>query len=164
MVNGEKSIILYDNFNHMQEILIKKLHEYIRENNPDLLLHLEEEGKVTEYLSKKISTVDALLNQQGKEQSAYIIEETCMDVLTQDLRPSKFNYISKVLEEDFEDTYQQLQKSGTLKFEVINLINRYQPVFDAIGFTEENEDSKELKYAITGSIGEYLEQQVSLKM
>ena len=142
----------------MQEILIKKLHEYIRENNPDLLLHLEEEGKVTEYLSKKISTVDALLNQQGKEQSAYIIEETCMDVLTQDLRPSKFNYISGILEEEFEDTYQQLQKSGTLKFEVINLIKRYcQPLFDAVGFTLENEDNRELQYSVTGAIGEYLE-------
>jgi len=141
----------------MQDILIKKLHEYIRENNPDLLLQLEEESKVTEYLSNKISTVDALLEELAKEQPAYIIEEACMDVLTQDLRPSKFNFICGILEEEFEATYQQLQKSGTLPFEVINLINHCQPVFDTIGFTEGNEDNRELRYSITGAISEYLD-------
>ena len=141
----------------MQEILINKLHQYIRENNPDLLLQLEEDGKVTEYLSHKISTVDALLNQTDKEQPAYIIEEACMDILTQDLRPSKFNYISAILEEEFDTAYRQLQKSGTLQFEIINLVKYCQPFFDALGFTDENEDSRELQYTITGAIGEYLE-------
>lgn len=141
----------------MQDILIYKLHQYIRENNPDLLLQLEEDSKVTEYLSNKISTVDELLNQLDKGQPAYIIEEACMDILTQDLRPSKFNYICGILEEEFEATYTRLQNSGTLQFEVINLINHCQPVFDIIGFTEENEDNRELRYTITGAIREYLE-------
>src|SRR5665647_376806 len=61
---------------NMQKILIKKLHEYIRENNPDLLLQLEEESKVTEYLEKKVSTVNNLL-QQYRGQPEYIIEEVC---------------------------------------------------------------------------------------
>lgn len=141
----------------MEEILIKKLHEYIRENNPDLLLQLEEDNKVTEYLSNKISTVDALLEQLDKKQPAWIIEEACMDILTQDLRPSKFNYICGILEEEFEATYHQLHESDMLQFEVINLINHCQPVFDTIGFTEENEDNRELQYNIMGAISEYLE-------
>lgn len=141
----------------MQDILINKLHQYIRENNPDLLLQLEEDSKVTEYLSNKISTIDALLNQLGKEQPAYIIEEACMDILTEDLRPSKFNYICGILEEEFEATYHQLHESGMLQFEVINLINHCQPVFDTIGFTEESEDNRQLKYVIIGVISQYLE-------
>lgn len=141
----------------MQEILINKLHEYIRENNPDMLLQLEEDSKVTEYLSNKISTIDGLLEQLDKEQPAYIIEEACMDILTQDLLPSKFNYICGILEEEFEATYHQLHESGMLPFEVINLINHCQPVFDTIGFTDENEDNRELQYSITGAIGEYLD-------
>ena len=32
----------------MQQTLMNKLHEYIRENNPDLLFQLEEDKKVTE--------------------------------------------------------------------------------------------------------------------
>ena len=57
----------------MKEILINKLHEYIKENNPDVLLQLEEDGKVTEYLSDKVSAVNALLNQLDKGQPAYIL-------------------------------------------------------------------------------------------
>jgi len=140
----------------MKGILINKLHQYIRENNPGLLLQLEQDGKVSEYLSNKVNTSDALINEY-KGQPAYIIEEACMDELTKDLRPSKYNYINQILQEEFEDAYQQLQNSGTLKFEVINLISQCQPVFETIGFTEENEDSSELRNAITGTVSEYLE-------
>ena len=141
----------------MQDILINKLHQYLRENNPDVLLQLEEEGKVTEYLSNKIKLVDALLQEADKKQPAYIIEEAYMDILTVDLRPSKYHYICGILEEEFEATYRRLQSSGTLQFEVINMIKYCLPLFDAIGFTLENEDSRELQYSVTGAIAEYLE-------
>ena len=118
----------------MQDILIHKLHEYIRENNPDLLFQLEEDRKVSEYLSDKISTVRALIKQMDIGEPAYVIEDACMDVLTQDLRPSKFNYITNLLQEEFESAYNQLQESGILKFEVISLINQCHPVFDDLKF------------------------------
>jgi hypothetical protein len=141
----------------MQQALINKLHEYIRENNPDLLFQLEEDRKVTEYLSDKISTVSTLIKQMDTGEPAYIIEDACMDVLTQYLRPSKFNYISNLLEVEFESTHNQFQESGTLKFEVINLINQCQSVFEDLNFSNENEDNQFLRYAIIGIIGEYLE-------
>ena len=141
----------------MQQTLMNKLHEYIRENNPDLLFQLEEDKKVTEYLSDKISTVSVLIKQMDIGQPAYIIEDACMDVMTQDLRPSKFNYISNLLHEEFESTYNQILESGILKFEVINLINQCQSVFEDLNFSDENKDNKFLRYAILGSISEYLE-------
>jgi len=141
----------------MKKILFNKLHEYIRENNPDLLFQLEEDRKVTEYLSDKISTVSALIRQKDIGEPAYIIEDACMDILTQDLRPSKFNYISNVLEEDFADTHQQLQESGAFKFEVISMISRCQSVFEDLNFSEENEDNQFLRYAIIGTIKEYFQ-------
>lgn len=140
----------------MQEILIHKLHEYIRENNPDLLLQLEEAGTVTDYLSDKINREDVLLKQLDKEQPAYIIEEACMNLMTQDLRPSKFLYVCTILEEEFEEIYQQLCNSGALKYEVINLITQCNPVFEDVNFNEENEDSAFTRYAITGCIDEYI--------
>ena len=146
----------------MKEILINKLHEYIKENNPDLLLQLEEDGKVTEYLSGRVSTVNALLNQFDKGQPVYIIEDTCMDILTQDLRPSKYNYINNILEEEFESTYQQLKESATLKFEVINLIHQCQSVFEDLNFSEENEDNRFTRYTIIGCVSEYFESVTSV--
>lgn len=141
----------------MQENLINKLLQFLSENNPELLFQLEEEGKLTEYLSNKTSLLDSILNEPNKNQPAYIIEEACMNILTEDLKPSKYNYISKILEEEFADTYQKLQQSGTLQFEAINLIAYCQALFDEAGFTASNEDSRELQYAITGAINEYFE-------
>jgi len=142
----------------MQEILINKLHEYIRENNPDILLPIQESGGVSQYLTDKVNAIGDLLKElEEASNPAYMIEEVCMEALTKDLKPSKFNYICAILDEDFEPIYQQLQESGTLKFEVINIITYCQPVFESFGFTEENENERQLRYAVTGAISGYLE-------
>jgi hypothetical protein len=141
----------------MKKILINKLLEYIKENNPELLFQLEENRRVTEYLSDKISTVSSLICQMNVGKPAYVIERSCMDILTQDLRPSKFKYISNVLEEDFADTCQLLQDSGAFKFEVIHMISLCQPVFEDLNFSEENEENQFLRYAIIGVMKEYFQ-------
>jgi len=141
----------------MRDVLINKLHEYIKKNSPDVLLSLEGNGGLTKYLTEKVSAITDFLNKlQEKNTPAYIIEEVCLEELTKDLKPSKFNYICSILQEDFETTYQQLQDKGTLKYEVINMIAFCKPVFNSIGFNEENEDDRQLRYAVTGAISEYL--------
>ncbi len=142
----------------MQEILIAKLHEYILQNNFDLLTTLQERNNVESYLNEKVSSIDTLLTELMSEGvPAYLIEERCMDVLTQDLRPSKYNYLTSVLEEEFGSDYSRLKKNGTLPYEVINLIELCNPVFENIGFTEDNENNRHIRYAITGAIQEYFD-------
>lgn len=142
----------------MREILIQKLQEYIRTNNPDILISLQEEGKVSDFLSGKLAAINDLLEKLiMEEQPAYLIEELCMKVMTADLRPSKYNYIEAILAEEFQIVHQQLERSGTLRYEVINLIAFCQPVFKTIGFTEDNEEDNQLCNAIIGSIQMYFE-------
>jgi hypothetical protein len=141
----------------MQEILIKKLLLYLQENNPELLIQLEEESKVTEYLLTKVGMVDSLLKEEDNGQPAYILETACMDILTQDLKPSRYQYICKVLEEEFEDYYEKLEVAGLIKFEAMNLLDFCKQVFDDFGFDEESEDNRLLRYLIMGSISEYFE-------
>jgi hypothetical protein len=65
----------------MKNILIKKLHDYLIQNNPDVLASLQEEGKVPYYLEDKVEALDDLIAQlQAEKKPAYIIEEICMDV------------------------------------------------------------------------------------
>lgn len=142
----------------MQEILIVKLHQYILHNNLDLLITLQEEGNVESYLKEKVLSIDTLfLELIAEDVPAYLIEERCMDVLTQDLRPSKYNFLTSVLEEEFQSDYIPLKENGTLSFEVINLIESCNPVFETIGLTENNENDRHLRYAISGIIQEYFE-------
>lgn len=141
----------------MQEILLQKLQQYISQNNPDLLFQLEQERRLTEYLTDKVSIVKALIEQSGKGQPDYIIEEACMDILTQDLKPSRYNYIRELFEKEFEKEFLQLSETPLLQTEVINMVNYCKDVFDEIGFTDANEDDTFLRYNIIGAMSEYLE-------
>jgi hypothetical protein len=141
----------------MQEILMNKLLEYIRDNNPDILFALEAEAAVTTWLSEKVSAVDTLIIQlKEQQQPDYEIEETCMDIITKDLRPSKYNYICNIVEEEFEQYYQQLLQTGLLQHEVINMIHDCQSAFDDLKFSEETEDNQFLRYTIIGTVSDYL--------
>lgn len=142
----------------MQELLIQKIHQYIIANNPDLLIELQVNSSVTSYLQTKVSGIVEMLEQLLLDKTPeYIIEETCMEVLTQDLRPSRYNYIKEILEEDFTKQYEQFREDGILTTEIINLIQLCGSVFEDLNFSLENEDNQFTRYAITGQINEYLE-------
>jgi hypothetical protein len=141
----------------MQEILVRKLHDYIRENNPDLLLILQQEKKVTEYLKENVRSVNELMNHLLSEnRSPLMIEDFCIEELTRPLRPSRFNYLKKILAEEFPNDFERLHNSRILTPEVINMIAACDPVFDEMSFSEENEDDRHLRYAIMGAVSEYV--------
>lgn len=142
----------------MQEILINKLLEYIWENNPDILFQLEQEAGLTNYLNDKVSAAMELVQaMKAQNQPGYIIEETCMTNMTAELRPSRYNYIISILSEEFEDEYNRMIDSGVLLTETINIISDCESVLDDLNFSEENEDNRFIRYAITGMISEYLQ-------
>lgn len=141
----------------MQERLVRKLHDYIRDNNPDLLLTLQRENRVTDYLQENVSSVDGLINQLLAESKApSIIEESCVAELTRHLRPSRFNYLKELLESVFPKDYERLHNNGLLTTELINMIAACDTVFDELNFSEENDNDRTLHYAITGAVHEYL--------
>jgi hypothetical protein len=142
----------------MRDVLKQKLHEYIRNNNPEILLALEAENSVSKFIDTKVDAAKFLLEDLVREDKpAFIIEEVCLNELTKEFKPSKFNYIVGILEEDFEFAHQQLSKLKVLQYEVVNMIEQCKFIFDAFNFNEENEDNRDLKYAVTGVISEYLD-------
>ncbi|MBK8088819.1 MAG: hypothetical protein IPK31_13255 [Chitinophagaceae bacterium] len=142
----------------MQEVIVSKLLEYIRDNNPDLLFELEAEDKLRVWLYEKADSVKTLFEQKETDrQPEYIIIEKCILEATVELRPSRYNYILNLLEQEFEINYTSLLNSGLLQHEVINMIGYCEPVFTDLNFSEENEDNQFIHYAITGMISEYLQ-------
>lgn len=142
----------------MKEILIGKLLEYIRDNNPDILFDLEAKDKLRAWLYDRVSTARPLIKQlKNSSQPEYVIVETCLQEITKELRPSRYNYIIHILDEEFEKDYILLQQSGLLQHEVVNMISFCNSTFDDLVFAEENEDNQFIRYAITGVVSEYLE-------
>ena len=142
----------------MQEMLKEKLWAYIVQNNPDLMLNLQQDFSVTGYLEQKVFNVQPLLKKLlAQDKPAYVIEELCMAELTKDLRPSRFNYILSVLEDEFGQDFLRIKESGLLTYEIVNLISESETVFETFGFTQVNEQDRILRYAIAGTIRQYME-------
>ncbi|MGF2412617.1 MAG: hypothetical protein ACQUYJ_09830, partial [Ferruginibacter sp.] len=119
---------------------------------------LEQEASLTLYLTEKVSAVSEQLQlMKTQNQPGYIIEETCINYMTAELRPSRYNYIIGILSEEFEEEYNLMIESGILLIEAINIINYCESVFADLNFSEENEDNRFIRYAITGMISEYLQ-------
>lgn len=142
----------------MEKTLTNKLHAYLVENHLDLLISLQEDHRLTPYLHQKVASVkdlsDTLL---AENRPSYVIEALCLEELTRDLRPSRFNYMRALLEEEFTADYHRMRESGILTYELINLIGACEPIFEVFTFSEANEDDPELRYAITGMIAEYID-------
>jgi hypothetical protein len=142
----------------MKDILSIKLVEYLRENNPDILLSLQDGGAVIAYITRKITSIEGLLHQlQQQNGPEYIIEELCMEALTAELKPSRYLYIKEILEEEFMIGYHHLLRSVILRFEIINLIAICNPLFEVFHFGEGNEENRNLRYTIIGTIKEHFE-------
>ncbi|WP_413670107.1 hypothetical protein ACEN9X_09300 [Mucilaginibacter sp. Mucisp86] len=142
----------------MQERLLQRLNDYIRLDHPDLLIRLAKEHKLSGWLIDKVKTVELLIEQliaEGK--SLQIIEERCLEILTMDLRPSRFAYISELLEEDFEWDYYQMREAGTTMYEVIGMIDKCRPIFDELGFCEANKNNPAIRRAVMAVLQHHLQ-------
>lgn len=142
----------------MQELLKEKLWTFIVHNNPDLMLNLQQDFAVTDYLEEKVNGIQYLTSQlRAENKPGYVIEAHCIEELTKELRPSKFNYIQGVLEDEFEEDFLRIKESGMLTYEIINLITESETVFETLGFMQDNEQDRMLRYAIAGTIRQYME-------
>jgi len=68
----------------------------------------------------------------------------------------KYDYLRLLFEEEFEETHLAFLVNGILIYELLNLLAACAYLFEEFGFPE-SEDSRLLRYAITGTIAEYLE-------
>ncbi|MBN9484589.1 MAG: hypothetical protein J0H46_14640 [Bacteroidetes bacterium] len=141
----------------MQSVLTEKLWAYIVHNNPDLMISLQEDYSVTRYLEEKVNAVMPMVEQlliEGKP--PYIIEEVCLNAMTVELQPSRYQYIRSVIEEEFNGDYERMKENGTLTYEVVNLIETCKGIFSDFDFNSENETNRHLRYAIIGQVHDYL--------
>ncbi|MGJ1435652.1 hypothetical protein [Sphingobacterium siyangense] len=143
----------------MHQQLKESLWAYIVHNNPELMFNLQEEYSVTRYLEDKVSSVmPKVLQLLEQDKPGHAILELCMDEMTNDLKPSKYHYIKKVLKQEFELFYERFKEEGILTYEAINLIDHCEPVFKELCFCRDNEDNGLIWAGVTGATAAYLKQ------
>ena len=141
----------------MQTVLKEKLWAYIVHHNPDLMIGLQADYSVTRYLEEKVADVLPMATELLSEnRPLYVIEELCLNAMTEELKPSRYLYLRSVLEDEFSGDFQRLKESGTLTYEVCNLIEACKGIFEELGFSPDNEEDRLLRYAVIGQVQEYL--------
>jgi len=137
--------------------LKEKLWAYIIHNNPDLMYRLQDEYNVTRYLEEKVSAVmPTALKLLEQSKPGHVIHELCLEQMTRELRPSRYNYILHLLGEAFKDEYKRLRQSGLLIYEAVNLVDYCGETFNTLAFSESTENDPIIRRAITSKIMEYL--------
>ncbi|GLU56200.1 hypothetical protein [Dyadobacter frigoris] len=148
----------------IQQQLKQKLWAHTLIINPELLLELEQNEILNEYLDRKIQEVLPLLDQLFNEQKPeYIIEELCLKELTADIRPSYFQYNLNVLEREFPETYKTWEQNGILTYEIINFHQYCRRKYGQPVSVVENTDNDQTYSMVTGQLQQYLEEQTQLQ-
>lgn len=141
----------------MQTVLKERLWAYIVHNHPDLLFELQENNLVAAYLQEKITGILPIMERMLTDgNNVYEVEAHCLNLMTEDLEPSKYSYIRSVLEEEFPRDYQRLSKTGTLVYEVLNMLEACRSVFEDFGFDAKALGNTKLRHAVIACIHDSL--------
>lgn len=141
----------------MQNILKEKLWAYIVHSNPDLMFDLQESYSVTQYLDEKITGIlpkASELLSQGKSYHAVI--EICLDLLTEELKPSRFLFVRSIFREEFPKEYRAFAKEGETTFETLQIMEAAKELFETFGFDSETIKDLRLRHALIVIIHDYL--------
>ncbi|HWV72862.1 MAG TPA: hypothetical protein VN040_14135 [Pseudosphingobacterium sp.] len=141
----------------MHTRLKERLWAYIVQNNPDLMFNLQEEYAVIHYLEEKVSKVMPMaLRLIGEGREGHAIEELCVNEMTKELRPSRYNYICNLLEQQYRYVYYSHRESGNLTYLAVSLVEHCRDTFNELGFSEKNQKEQSIHAAILEKVGEYL--------
>ncbi len=137
----------------MKSQLKELLWKYITEHNPELMFSLQENYAVHPYLNEKINSILPQLKSWKK--IGYPDPAICilgLEVLTLDLKPSRFHFISKLLEHEFPEQFCAYKDQGVLAYQTLAIVDLCQEAFDSIQFCESHYYSERFKDAICGII------------
>ena len=126
---------------------------YIKENNPELLWQLEQDDALHAWVMEKMKEGELVLN---NARPSVLNESECLEILTADLKPSKFTYVRDLFEAEFTDEYERMQKAGTLPYELMNMVSACHDLFDNMPLIEDIENPH-LDHAAAGIINDYLQ-------
>lgn len=137
--------------------LKEQLWAHILVHNPDLSVRLDQDYGILNYLEDKVNAVLPLAEQmlaEGRPEHAVI--ELSMDILTDDLRPSRYDYILLLLIEDYPSDYARFKSEGTVRYHAIQMTGVCKDIFDNLDFKEENLHSNLVYQSILIGMQDYL--------
>lgn len=137
--------------------LMERLWAYVITHSPELMERLTEDNDVTPYLEAKVNAVIPRMEQLFVEgRPEHVIAELCLNDLTEDLRPSRYDYIMALLHDDYPGHYTTFKETGNLRHQVMAMVESCKAIFDNLDFKEENAESNLVYQSILIGMQQYL--------
>lgn len=136
----------------MRDKLQGLLLAYLTENNPELLEQLEEDDALHAWVLEKLKEVELVLQ---SSKPLFEIEREAMDIMTADIRPSRYRYLRDLFEERFPEEYDRMLDAGTLRYELVTIVGICHNLFESHTIME-SIDNPQLDRLAVAVISDYL--------
>lgn len=101
--------------------LEKRFWAHLYVNHYEFILELEQAQIFETYMKEVMRSVTSLLEKLLSEGNPdYVVEELCLNMLLEEVRPAHFPYFLQVFSEQLAEIYQIWHKKGILKVQIIN--------------------------------------------
>jgi hypothetical protein len=141
----------------MEELMMAEYHPYLYLDNPEILLKDQKVFSRPRALKKKVNRISSLINEmieRGLECEEII--DRSVELITAELRPSRFGYVCSVIASEFPKTFLRWVKNNDLTREILDVLQACEPVFKLLKFNTCAPEQHRIYLTITSFIRNYL--------
>lgn len=141
----------------MQELLMADCHPYLYLDNPEILIKDPQVYGKPRSLKKKVKkTSDRIREMIALGQPQQEIIDQSVELITAELRPSRFGYVCAVIASEFPKTFLKWVKINALADQVLDVVSACEPVFGLLKFNSHTAEQHSIYITVTNFIRHYL--------
>lgn len=141
----------------MEELLLAESHAYLYLDNPEILLKDSQLHCRGGSLNKKVNkTCTRIKKMIASGFSPDEIIDQSVELITAELRPSRFGYVCAVIASEFPNTFIRWVKTNALTDQVLEVLSACEPVFSLLKFNVRTAEQHSIYTTVTNFIRHYL--------
>jgi hypothetical protein len=141
----------------MEELLTAGYYPYLHLDNPEILIKYPlVHRQVRELKGKVKKTSDQIREMMARGISREEIIDQSVELITSELRPSRFGYVCAVIASEFPKTFLKWVKIDELSDQVLDVLRACEPVFNLLKFKAHLAEQHSVYLTVTSFIGHYL--------
>ncbi|SEJ69685.1 protein of unknown function [Dyadobacter koreensis] len=141
----------------MEELLTADYHPYLYLDNPEILIKDPLIYSRPRSLKKKVKkTCDRIREMIALGQPQQEIIDQSVELITSELRPSRFGYVCAVIASEFPKTFLKWVKINELTDQVLDVLSACEPVFSLLKFNSYTAEQHSIYITISNFIRHYL--------
>jgi hypothetical protein len=141
----------------MEELFMAESHAYLFLHNPEILIKDSQIFTRPRLLKNKVKqTSDRIMAMIAAGSCRQEIIDQSVELITEELRPSRFGYVCAVIASEFPKTFLRWVRIDELAEQVLDVVNACEPVFCMFKFNSQKTEQHSIYQTVKNFIGHYL--------